>query len=123
MEQLVPFEIGSGDAVLVAVVPASAGTGPTVRGLGGATVERVTATTSRSFVEAVQRVIPAAQLVLDAIRRGSASPNEVSVSFGIGLTAGADAFIASATTNANFTVTLSWTRPTDSGDVAAAEDR
>lgn len=109
MEQLVPFEVRAGhDDVLIAVTPTTRLAGATVRGIGSATVERLSDRASRSLADAVQRIVPAAQEVLDAVKQVGLDPSEVTVSFGIGLTAGAEAFIASATTNANFSVTLTW---------------
>jgi hypothetical protein len=113
MEQLVPFDVGGHGTVLIAVASvASADVGtPTLRGLERGSVEKVAESAGRSLRSAVERVIPAAHDVLDMVERSSSRPDEVSVCFGIGLTASADAFIASASSNASFTVTLTWKRP------------
>lgn len=120
MEQLVPFGLTAGDGtVLIAVASTSSGTAPVTRGLGGATGERIADQANRSLADAVEKVLPAALEVLASVGRTAIGCDEMSVSFGIGLTAGADAFIASATANANFTVSLKWVHTPAAGTVPA----
>lgn len=106
MGHLVQFVTGDGDTVLVEVNAGPAG--PVTRGMGaGAVVERA----NESFEEAVGRVQPAVQGVVARWRALRDAPDEVHVEFGLNLHAEAGAFIASASTTANFTVALTWRRP------------
>lgn len=109
MDPLVSFAANGGE-VLIEVASTTGAGGPTVRGLGATSAERLVATADKSLAEAVGRAVPAAIEVLGAVEKASVGPTEITISFGIGLTAGADAFIASATTSANFEVTLVWKR-------------
>lgn len=79
---------------------------PVTRGLGGGVdvVERANV----SFEEAVGRVQPAVEGVVARLRALPEAPDEVHVEFGLNLHAEAGAFIASASTTANFTVALTW---------------
>jgi hypothetical protein len=112
MGQLVEFATADGGTVLVEVDAVSSG--PVTRGMGsGNVIERA----NETFDEAVGRVQPAVQGVVARLRALPDAPDEVHVEFGLNLHAEAGAFIASASTTANFTVALTWRRP--AGDRAA----
>jgi hypothetical protein len=103
MVQLVEFPLQDGGAVLIQVQDAAGG--PVMRGLGDHTVvER----SQRTFEEAVSRVQPAAQALLSRLRDLADVPEEIGVEFGLELSAEAGAFIAAASSTANFKVTLTW---------------
>jgi hypothetical protein len=105
MQRLVEFPMQDGSLVLVQVEDA---TGPVTRGLRDHTVsERA----QQSFEEALSRVQPATQALISRLLRLAEPPDEVGVEFGLGLSAEAGAFIASASTTANFKVSLLWRRP------------
>ena len=82
--------------------------GPVTRGLpsGAEGVERA----GKTFEEALSRVQPAVQAVINQLRSATEKPDEIQVEFGLDLHAEAGAFIASASTTANFSVALTWRR-------------
>ena len=116
MARLVEFPLQDGGAVLVQVD--EAGSGPVTRGLGDRVqlvgddlfVTSVTAQSRLTFEAAIGRVQPAAQSLLDRLRSLADAPDEVGLEFGLELNAEAGAFIASASSTANFKVTLTWRR-------------
>lgn len=103
-----------GGSVLVQVEEVPAG-GAVTRGLGD---RRVTALASQTFEQAISRVQPAAHALIVQLRALADAPDEVGVEFGLELSAEAGAFIAAASTTANFKVSLTWHR----GSPAAAAD-
>ena len=64
----------------------------------------------QTFEEALEQIKPAADVVIEKLRGMSVKPDEMEVTFGLKMSAEAGAFIASASTEANFTVLLRWTR-------------
>jgi Trypsin-co-occurring domain 1 len=58
----------------------------------------------------VARVQPAAQALVSRLRSLVDAPEEIGVEFGLELRAEAGAFIAAASSTANFKVTLTWRR-------------
>jgi len=109
MGQLVEFRTADGGKVLVEVSQGLAG--PVTRSMRGTDViERA----QQSIEAAVARVQPAVQGVVAQLRSLPERPDEVHVEFGLNLHAEAGAFIAAASTTANFTVALTWHRSTDS---------
>jgi Trypsin-co-occurring domain 1 len=107
MSRLVEFPLQDGGSVLVQVNEAAAG-GQVTRGLGD---RYVTAQAAQTFEQAISRVQPAAQALLAQLRALADAPDEVGVEFGLELSAEAGAFIAAASTSANFKVSLTWHRP------------
>jgi hypothetical protein len=104
--RLVEFSLADGASVLVEVRD-GAPDGPVTRGLRQ---EEVVEQTGHTFEHAIGRIQPAAQAIIDKLRSMSDAPDEVSVEFGLELSAEAGAFIASASTAANFKVSLTWRR-------------
>jgi hypothetical protein len=104
---LVEFPVEDGGSVLVEVSSASSSS-PVLRGLGGRDVVEKAQCTIEA---AVGRVQPAASAIITQLRGMAQSPDEVQLEFGISLHAEAGAFVASASSSANFTVTLHWRRP------------
>src|SRR5262249_1783748 len=74
--------VGSGQSVLVQVEDSAAG--PTTRGIGA---QSITTRASQTFEEAISRVRPAAEAIVDQLRSLSAAPDEVQVEFGLTLSA------------------------------------
>lgn len=103
--RLAEFPLEGGGSVLVQVDRGAPG--PVTRGLGG---RAVTEQAQQTFEEAVRRVRPAAQALVACLRGLGDGPDEVEVEFGLQLNAEAGAFIASASTGANFKVSLMWHR-------------
>jgi hypothetical protein len=106
MSRLVEFPLQDGDTVLVQVDEVAAG--PVTRGLGDRRL--VIEHAEQTFEQAIARVQPAAQALISRLRALADSPDEVGVEFGLELSAEAGAFIAAASSTANFKVTLSWRR-------------
>jgi hypothetical protein len=63
-----------------------------------------------SYHEAIDRVRPAADYLLRAVKSLDAKPDSVEVTFGIKISTKAGAVIASAAAEGNFTVKLNWKR-------------
>jgi hypothetical protein len=104
--RVVEFPLADGESVLVEVAD-GLGAGRVTRGLREVdVVER----TEHTFEHAIGRIQPAATAIIDKLRSIPDAPDEVSVEFGLELSAEAGAFIASASTAANFKVSLTWRR-------------
>jgi Trypsin-co-occurring domain 1 len=104
--RLVEFPLQDGGSVLVQVDEAAPG--PVTRGLGDRPM--LTEQARHTFEDAIGRVQPAAQSLISRLRALADAPDEVRLEFGLELSAEAGAFIASASSTANFRVTLSWRR-------------
>lgn len=59
--------------------------------------------------EALHKVLPATKRAVEKIRQAENKPDEIEISFGINLSTVAGAFIAAASAEANFSVTMRWT--------------
>jgi len=119
MGRLVEFPLEDGGSILVEVDAAAAG--PVTRGLGDR--HGVTEQARQTFEQAIAQVHPAAQALLTRLRAVADAPQEIGVEFGLELSAEAGAFIAMASSTANFKVTLTWRqshsgpqRPVNSGE-------
>ncbi len=105
MTHLVEFPLASGGSVLIETAERPGG--PVTRSLGGGGLsERA----QETFEQALSRVQPAVEGVIAQLRSLAETPDEVRVEFGLDLHAQAGAFIAAASTTANFTVGLTWRR-------------
>jgi hypothetical protein len=107
MSRFVEFPVEDGGTLLVAVDDAEVRESqqPTYRGSGSREiVERST----RTMEAAVERIRPAARAFVDAFTQLPRPPDEVSVTFGVELSAEAGAIIATTAAKANFSVTLCW---------------
>jgi hypothetical protein len=62
----------------------------------------------KTFESAIEKIRPAASILISKLKDMSQSPNEVRVEFGIKLSAQAGAIITSAESEATFKITLSW---------------
>lgn len=105
MKRLVEFPLAQGGSVLVETDEAPAG--PAMRGLGK---DRPTVAerTDKTFEEATATVVPAARSLLDRLRADDDPADEISIDFGVQLSAQTGAFIASAAVGANFRVSMTW---------------
>jgi len=100
---LVEVPIGDGATVSVAVREVDEGV---VRaGRPGQVIARA----SRTLEDMVAGLRPVAETFVAQFRGMVDAPDELTVQFGVVLSAGADVVIASAATEANFAVTLNWT--------------
>ena len=105
MKRLVDFPLEQGGNVLVEVNEASPG--QVMRGLGKdrpSIAER----TDKTFEEATATVVPAASGLLSRLRAAHDPADEISIEFGVQLSAQTGAFIASAAVEANFRVSMTW---------------
>jgi hypothetical protein len=105
MAQLIEYAVGGGQPILVQVEDAA--TGPVTRGIGA---QPIVSRASQTFEDAISRVRPAAEAVVAQLRGLGTVPDEIRVEFGLALSAEAGAFIAAASTQANFKVSLTWLR-------------
>jgi hypothetical protein len=105
--RLVEFPLEGGDSVVVEVADTTPGDGAVMRGLGR---DGLVEQTEHTFEHAIGRIQPAASALIQKLRSLPEAPDEVNVEFGLELSAEAGAFIASASTAANFKVSLTWRR-------------
>ena len=68
----------------------------------------------QTFEAAVEKVKPAASIIIQKLRSLSDSPDEIGVEFGLKLTAAAGAVVAVAGVEANYKVTLKWQKTAQS---------
>jgi Trypsin-co-occurring domain 1 len=101
MKQLVEYELEDGSTIIVEVDLPEAGIERAGRG------DQIIKAKER-FGDALEHIIPVAQTAFSKL--GSLSADEIGVEFGIKLGAKAGVIIASADTEANFTVSLTWKR-------------
>jgi Trypsin-co-occurring domain 1 len=71
--------------------------------------------------EALHKVLPATKRVMEKIRQTGGNADEIEISFGINLSTVAGAFIASASAEANFSVTMHWTGVSEKTTSAQAQ--
>jgi Trypsin-co-occurring domain 1 len=109
MAQLVEFPLGGGGTVLIEVADASAS--GTTRGLHPMeTAQRAAVRAQHTFQEAFALVEPVALSMVDRLRSLADAPEEIQVEFGVDLRAEVGALITSASSAANFKVTLTMRR-------------
>ena len=105
MAELVRFELGDGAAVLVEDAHPSSSDGPVRVGRAGDRVREA----GEGLRAALAPLRAAARDVVDELK--GAGPDELSVEFGVVLTAQAGAVIAKAGGEAHLKVTLVWKHP------------
>jgi hypothetical protein len=107
MKRLIEFPLQEGGAIMVEVDSSPAPTGKTVR---GPTATEVVEKARQSFETSLERIKPVAAAIIAKLRELSDQPEQVSVEFGIKLSAEAGVVLASTGVEANFKVTLMWKR-------------
>lgn len=107
MKRLIEFPLQEGGAIMVEVDSSPAPTGKTVRGV---TPAEVVEKARQSFETSLERIKPVAAAIIAKLRELSDQPEQVSVEFGIKLSAEAGVVLASTGVEANFKVTLMWKR-------------
>lgn len=105
MGRLVEFAVGDGRSVVVEVEDGHDPGGRVTRGLGE---QRVIERAQQNFEQAIGRVQPAVQAMLDRMRALTDVPDEIQVEFGVQLSAEAGAFIAAVSSTGNFRVSMTW---------------
>jgi hypothetical protein len=108
MQALISVPSASGD-ILIEVDRPGSGT-PVTRGGGPDTVQKATA----SFEDSWSRIKPVANQIISQLGDTLEGTEEVKVKFGVKFSADAGVFIASAGTEANFTVEITWRKPRSS---------
>ena len=103
LKHLVEFPLEGGGSVVVELDEAEL-TG-TVR---AARPGEIVAKANQTFEEALDRVKPAASILITKLRDLVESPDEIEVEFGLKLHADAGAFVASAGGEAHYKITLKW---------------
>lgn len=105
MKRLIEFPLQEGGSMLVEVDEPETG-GVVKASRAGEAAEKATQT----LEEAIDKIKPAAQSIITQLRGLHDEPDEVAVEFGIKLSAAAGAFVASASVEANYKVSLKWTK-------------
>ncbi|MFD4422487.1 CU044_2847 family protein [Agromyces sp. NPDC058484] len=110
MQRVAIFTTADGDEVAIQVAddggfPDTLSPGLTTRGIPtGRLLER----TEQSLDEVLAHVKPAVTSLLRQIREQPDSPDDLEVEFGIQISLGVGAYIAAASSVANFRVTMRW---------------
>jgi len=104
MKRLIEFPLADATFLLVEVDEPDS-TDPLVR---AARPSEVVTRAQQTFEEALEKVKPAASIIIQKLRSLHDSPDEIEVEFGLKLTAEAGAVVATAGVEANYKVTLKW---------------
>jgi hypothetical protein len=108
MKRMVEFLLEDGTSMLVEVEePEQGGVVKAARSDG--VIDKAHQTLEKSL----EKVKPAAQVVIQKLRELHDAPDEVGVSFGLKLSAEAGAVLASGGVEANYIVTLKWVKEKD----------
>lgn len=112
MKRIVEFPLEDGDSILVEVdEPAQ-----TDSRIGipddriGIPDDRIFQKSTQSFESAFKSVKPIANAVLNKVNSLNQPADEVEVKFGIKITAGFEAIVASGNSEVNYEITLKWNR-------------
>ncbi len=105
MKRLIEFPLEDGSSMLVEIDEPEQG-GLVKASRSGEVIAKAQQTLEKSL----EKVQPAAQFVIQQLRKLHDSPDEIQVAFGLKLSADAGAVLASAGAEANYTVTLKWAR-------------
>lgn len=112
MKRLAEFSMEDGSVILVEVDEPENGRRTLRRGGPAEVFEKARDT----FEVALNKVKPAAEAIITKLRGLTDSPDAVGVEFGVKLSATAGAVIASAATEANFKISLTWKRKEPKGE-------
>jgi len=105
MQRLAIFTTADGDEVAIQVADDGPVPGMTTRGIPtGRLVER----TEQSLDEVLAHARPAVTSLLRQVRQQEDAPDELEVEFGIQISLEVGAYIAAASSTANFRVTMRW---------------
>lgn len=106
MKHLVEFSLEDGSNIVVELnEPETAGA---IRAARAEKIEQA----KETLEEALNKVLPAAKRVVEKLQNIGNKPDEIEVTFGVSLSTVAGAFIASASAEANFGITMRWTGTT-----------
>ena len=112
MKRLVEFPLQEGGTLLVEVDEPEGYAETTTRGgvVKASRPSEIADKAKDTFEDALDKIRPAAQSIIDKLRELHDAPDEIGVEFGIKLSAEAGMFIASASVEANYKVTLKWAK-------------
>jgi len=102
MKRLVSFPLDDGETILVEVNELENG------GMELATPTTVIEKAQYTFGQALDKIKPIAETIIDKLRDLRHRPDEVQVTFGVKLTAEAGALIAAASAEGNYEIVLTW---------------
>ena len=103
MKHLIEFPMEDGDSILVEVEDLEAE--PDIElASAGEMISRA----GQTFETALERVKPAASVIIKKLRGLVDPPDEIAVEFGLKMSAEAGAVVAAAGAEANYRVTLTW---------------
>jgi len=105
MKRLIEFPLEGGGSILVEVD----GIEPAIR-VRGSTPMQIAEKATQTFESSLERIKPAAAAIISNLRKMADQPEQVSVEFGIKLSAEAGVVLATTGVEANFKVTLLWKR-------------
>jgi hypothetical protein len=106
MKRLIEFDLQDGGVIVVEVDEPEPEGGFELTARPGGIVTR----TGQTFEDMLERIKPAASAIIGKLRGLSDPPDEMTVEFGLKMSAEAGAVIAVAGAEANYKVTLSWKR-------------
>lgn len=103
LNRLIEYKLDDGQTILVEVVE------PTPGGLApvGRTADTIVRA-QKTLSEALDNVRPVAEAIIGKLSNLSTRPDEVSVEFGVKLSANAGAILAAAGAECNYVVKLTW---------------
>ena len=99
MKKIVEFTLESGDSVLIEVDQSNDRIGVT---------DGIAEKANKTFESALNTVKPIANAIMDKILELNQPASEVEVRFGIKMTAGLGAIVASGSADINYEITLKW---------------
>jgi hypothetical protein len=103
MNRLVEYEVGEGQKIIVEVSePTPGGLVPVGRG-SDAIVKA-----QRTLSETLDNIRPTAESIIDKLSDLTKRPDEISIEFGVKLSASAGAVLAAASAECNFVIKLTW---------------
>lgn len=103
MKNIVEFTLENGDSVLIEVDQSNDRIGIT---------NSITEKANKTFDSALNTVKPIANTIMDKILELKQPVSEVEVRFGIKMTAGLGAIVASGSAEINYEITLKWKKET-----------
>lgn len=104
MKYFVEFKLDDGSSIVFEVDEPDVGGTTRASRRPGEIVEEA----KETFEEALTKIRPATERVITTLRGLSQKPDEIEMEFGFNLSAAAGVVIASASTEANYKVTLKW---------------
>ncbi len=106
MNRIIEFPLDGGGTFLVEVDELQQEGGLQRAGVAGEVIERA----QQTFQNALERIKPAAAAIIAKIRELPDTPDELTVEFGIRLSAAAGVVLTKAAAEGNYKIILKWTR-------------